>query len=105
MTEKKTMSVSETARRSKTFLDGIGKLASDGQLPRDLVLNLFGLFAKYIVELNVGDGDEHAEATMNAMHQFLRGMGVDTVMEKVEGDKAEQMRAEFERAGGGHPVQ
>lgn len=73
--------VHEAALASKDFLDTITRKACEHQLSRRLVISLFGLFAKHVIELHVEDGIEHREAATTVLRQFLRGAGIEAVFD------------------------
>lgn len=65
----------EAAVRSKAFLDGVTALAHEQKLTRGLALSLLGLFAKYLIDCDVADGDDRETATVRAIDAFMRGAG------------------------------
>lgn len=83
----KTRTTEEVAVLSKEFLDGVTALAREHNLHRRLVVHLFGLFARYCVESDEMEGMPHDKAMMRCMEDFMQGLGVQTVIQKVAGDQ------------------
>jgi hypothetical protein len=74
-------SVRETAIVGKELLDAISEVAAKRQMSRPLVLSLFGLFAKRVIELEVKDGKTEQEAAQYVISVFLRGAGIESVFD------------------------
>lgn len=86
-----TITSEEVARRSQCFLNAITASAHEQQLPRSLVMNLLGLFARHVAELHMADGDVRTDATLRVVEQFMRGLGADAVFQKATPEEAERM--------------
>jgi hypothetical protein len=69
----------EMAVESKAFLDALCEDAKRRNIPPDLVVSLFGFFAKSLIDMRVDQGEERAAATFQTVDSFMQGLGMKTV--------------------------
>lgn len=105
MTEKKERTQHDMAVAAKKFLETIGPAMVANDIPPRLAVNLFGFYARRVVEIAVADGAEETEITMQVLDAFAEGLGIKTAMAKLEGEAAAQVKAAIERESGDHPLQ
>lgn len=86
------------AKAAQTFLVTIGTSMIDLELDPRVVIGLFGKFTERLVEHEAeASGRERAEVMASALNAFATGLGMTTMVKRVDGEAAEQLRAEFEK--------
>lgn len=105
MDNKKERTQEETALAAQKFLEAIGQAMIENEIPPGFAVNLFGFFAKRIVENEVDDGASEPDMLHQVFDAFAEGLGLKVAVAKLEGEAAEQFKAQIERHNDEHPLQ
>jgi hypothetical protein len=105
MDDNKERTQHETALAAQKFLETVGTAMIDCNIPPKLAINLFGFYARRVVKVEVEDGAEEADILHQVFDAFAEGLGMKVAMAKLEGEAAEQFKAQIEQANSEHPLQ
>jgi hypothetical protein len=105
MSENLKRSNHETALASKEFLEAISEVMVRQQIDSSLALNLFGFFARKLIAIGVDNGGDESALTIHMVDRFMQGLGVEVGVAQIEGEQAEHLMAEFDRANSGTSLQ
>jgi hypothetical protein len=89
--DKQDRNIEESAEIAQQFLTGITRLGMDLKLEQVQAVMLFGLFARKCVDVRVKAGAPRDVATMDLMTSFLKGMGMDMVIEPADPDEVAEL--------------
>lgn len=82
--------VMKTALAAQDFLEQITRMAHDKRLDADLVMRLFGHFAKVaVIEPHMAEGASETEAVNRVFYNFAQGLGIKMDIENVPGARPE----------------
>lgn len=105
MSENTQRTPDETALVSQKFLETIHATMVALEMHPRLAVIMFGYFARRMVDVEADAGADRGEFTMALLQSFTEGLGVNSHFVKVDGEEAEQLRAEIERATDNTPLQ
>jgi predicted TPR repeat methyltransferase len=105
MSDKNQRTEHETALAAQKFLETVGQAMIDNEIPPRFVVNLFGFFARRVVETEVEEGADEAHMVHQVFDAFAEGLGLKTVVAKLEGEAAEQFKAQIEQHNSDTPLQ
>lgn len=105
MTDTQERSADDTTRASNEFLETIRDAAQRLDISPHLAIHLFGFLSRSIVAAMIDEGHERGAANASVMTAFVRGLGLRSIATEIQGEQAEQLRAEIERTYNDTPPQ
>jgi hypothetical protein len=105
MTKKKERSTDDTAMASKKFLDAVHAAMVRHDIAPKLAIIMFGYFARSIVDYEVDNGANKDQFTMMVLQAFTDGLGVKGGFVEMQGELAEQVKAQFDQQNSDTPLQ
>lgn len=105
MTGTQERSEEETTQAATAFVDAIDQAVHILDIQPRLTVILLGFFSRRVVDLLVKAGRDPGEANASVVGAFMEGLGLETFVEEVRGEEAEQIRARFERNNTDTPLQ
>jgi hypothetical protein len=102
---KKERNQHDTALAAQKFLEAIGTAMIDNEIPPKLAVNLFGFYARRVVAVEVEEGADEPDMIHQVFDAFAEGLGLKTAVAKLEGEAAEQLKAQFEQQNSDTPLQ
>lgn len=92
--------IEEIAKTAQTFLNGITRLGIDLKMDQAQAVLLFGLFARRCVDHQVKNGMPRDQACMELTTAFMKGMGMDVMMEKADPEEVAALEAKMQHRRG-----
>lgn len=92
--------IDRMAEVAQRFLLRITRAGMRLKLTQDQAVLLCGVFARKCVDARVKSGVAQDKASMDMMYAFMKGMGMDVMIEKADETEAAALEAEIQRRKG-----